>query len=92
MVEPQTHLFEDDGVIPNHPTYTLLFYPREVELTGPDPAAVFETLFRENGWGGSWRNGVFSFPHYHAEAHKVLGVYSGSARIQLGVSLSLIQI
>ena len=90
MVEPQTHLFEDDGVIPNHPTYPLLFYPREVELNGPDPAAVFETLFRENGWGGSWRNGVFSFPHYHAEAHEVLGVYSGSARIQLGGSSGIV--
>ena len=52
MVEPQTHLFEDDGVIPNHPTYPLLFYPREVELTGPDPD-IQHGAPDERNWGST---------------------------------------
>jgi len=84
MTEPQIHLFEDDGIIPNHPTLPLLYYRYAVELNDADNAAVFERLFYNNSWGDSWRNGVYPFPHYHAEAHEVLGIYSGTGQIRLG--------
>lgn len=44
----------------------------------------FETRFAENGWTGSWRNGVFDWHHYHVTTHEVLGCYAGWAVIQLG--------
>ncbi|HEX6144790.1 MAG TPA: cupin domain-containing protein [Geminicoccaceae bacterium] len=81
----RTLRFEDDGRIPNNPKLPVLLYPGVLELEGaPDPAAVAEALFARNGWGGSWRNGVFPFPHYHSNAHEVLGICAGRARVRLG--------
>lgn len=77
-------VLEDDGIYPNNAGLPLLVYQDAVRLPPADPAATFEALFHANGWGGSWRNGVYSFHHYHSTAHEVLGVYRGSARVQLG--------
>jgi len=74
----------DDGTYPNNAALPLLVYQAAVHLPQADPAATFEDLFEANGWGGAWRNGVYGFFHYHSTAHEVLGVYRGSARIQLG--------
>jgi uncharacterized protein YjlB len=49
-----------------------------------DPAAIFESLFAQNGWGRSWRNGVYDFVHYHSKTHEVLAIARGNARLQFG--------
>ena len=74
----------DDGIFPNNPRFPLLKYGNAVPIQGPDPAALFESLFNDNSWVGSWRNGVYGMHHYHSSAHEVLGVYSGSALLQFG--------
>ena len=78
------HTLADDGTFPNNGALPLLAYPGAVLLPDVNPAAALEELFHANGWGDSWRNGVYSFHHYHSTAHEVLGVYRGSARLQLG--------
>jgi hypothetical protein len=53
-----TFHFKDDGIIPNHPRWPLIIYRSPIRLPKDlDPAAVFEELFRKNGWGQSWRTG-----------------------------------
>ena len=77
--------FADDGFIPNHPRWPLVVYRDVVSLPNEfDPAAVFEDLFERHGWGDSWRNGVFDYPHYHSRIHEVLGVARGSANVRFG--------
>lgn len=80
----QAHLLKDDGTFPNNERLPLLVYSGAVEPDEGDPAATFENLFQSNQWGSSWRNGVYSFHHYHSTAHEVLGIYSGSVKVQLG--------
>jgi len=85
---PSTNVLQsaikDDCTFPNNGRLPLLLYQRAIELPGVDPARVIEALFESHLWSGSWRNGIFSYHHYHSTAHEVLGVYSGKARVQLG--------
>jgi uncharacterized protein YjlB len=78
------YLLTDDGVFPNNANCPLLVYPQALALSSSDPAARFESLFTQNHWPAAWRNGIYGFHHYHSSAHEVLGVFSGSARVQFG--------
>ena len=73
----------DDGRIPNS-KLPLLVHQNAVKLTLRDPASIFEELFIANRWAGNWRNGIYTYHHYHSTAHEVLGVFCGTATIQLG--------
>lgn len=80
-----TFSFKDDGVIPNHPHWPLIVYRGAVKVTDVfDPAAVFEELFHTNGWGNSWRNGIYDYAHYHSGIHEVLGIARGSGEVRFG--------
>ncbi|MCI0747229.1 MAG: cupin domain-containing protein [Verrucomicrobia subdivision 3 bacterium] len=81
--EVSAHVLEDDGRIPNS-KLPLLVYRAAVPLSGDDPAKVFEKQFKNNGWEGTWRDGIYSYHHYHSTAHEVLGVYAGEAKLQFG--------
>jgi uncharacterized protein YjlB len=83
FVQPKQFNFKDDGIFPNSPL-PLLFYRQALTPDRKDPASIFEGRFAGNDWTNSWRNGVYSFPHYHSTSHEVLGVYSGSATLRLG--------
>src|SRR5262249_31393804 len=77
--------FRDDGRIPNHPRWPVLIYWGVVQLPQAfDPAAVLEDLFESNGWGDSWRNGIYDYLHYHSRIHEVLGIARGNAKVRLG--------
>jgi uncharacterized protein YjlB len=75
------HILTDDGKFPNNGLLPLLIYQHALEST--DGKTVKE-IFESNGWVNAWEDGVFDFDHYHSQAHEVLGVISGSARIQFG--------
>jgi len=83
FVQPEQFSFKDDGIFPNS-VLPLLFYQQALITEAKDPASIFEQRFAENDWTNSWRDGVYSFPHYHSTSHEVLGVYSGRATLRLG--------
>jgi uncharacterized protein YjlB len=83
ITQPEQFIFKDDGTFPNS-RLPLLLYRRSLTADGKDPASIFEERFAANNWTNSWRDGVYSFPHYHSTSHEVLGVYGGSATLRLG--------
>ena len=78
-----TFKFEDDGDVPNSPL-PLIVYHDAIDARAGDTAAGFEAMFQQNGWGGSWRNGIYPFHHYHSNAHEVLGIAAGTAEVRFG--------
>src|SRR5438132_14102012 len=81
FVEPEQFSFKDDGVFPNS-AVPLLLYRQAFISDGDDGASVVEERFAENDWTNSWRNGVYSFAHYHSTTHEALGVYCGAATLR----------
>ncbi len=77
-------MLEDDGTFPNNPDLPLIVYSAAIDVTEGDPARRVEETFRRNHWTGSWRNGIYSYHHYHSTAHEVLGVYRGQVSVRLG--------
>ena len=79
--------FRDDGIVPNHPRWPLIVYRSAIRLREDlDPAAILEDVFRTNGWGRSWRDGIYDYVHYHSRIHEVLGVARGTVTVEFGGS------
>ncbi len=79
----ETIFFEPSDWVPNHPYLPVLVYRSAIPSDG-EMAPKFEQRFREHGWQGLWRNGVFDYQHYHTGAHEVLGIAGGRARLLIG--------
>ena len=62
-------VLQSEGAIPNS-RLPLLVYRGAVKVAS-DPAATFEELFEANDWGGTWRNGIYTYHHYHSTTHEV---------------------
>ena len=77
------YLFVDDGSIPNNPL-PLLIYSQAIDMGGGDPAGMIEKRFASHGWSRFWRNGIYTFHHYHSTAHEVLGIANGHGKVQFG--------
>jgi uncharacterized protein YjlB len=82
---PVTHLFADDGRIPNNPTLPLILYRAGIDLIGsPDPEVRIENTFASNGWGHMWRNGIYPYVHYHSMIHEAMAIARGRAKVRFG--------
>ncbi len=44
-------------------------------------ADIVQKTFLRNNWGNTWRNGIYTFHHYHSNTHECLGISSGEARV-----------
>lgn len=75
-------VFPPSGWVPNNQRLPVLIY--KSALPNRVSSDDFEGLFATNKWTGIWRNGVFSYQHYHSGAHEVLGIGQGSATLLIG--------
>lgn len=83
MATPESLFFKDDGIIPNS-KYPVLLYRNAFTQRGNSGAEWLEKTFLSNNWSNSWRNGIFTFQHYHSITHEALGIYSGECNVLLG--------
>lgn len=86
LVEPQQiihQIIDANGLFPNNPRLPLLIYKKTVKNSEKD-LDLFEKIFSRNNWRKPWRDGIYPFHHYHSNTHEVLGICSGSCKIQFG--------
>jgi uncharacterized protein YjlB len=81
---PETRTFADDGTVPNNPLPVLIYRGAFDFGRAESSEEQIERMFARNGWGDSWRDGIYPFVHYHSMIHEALGVARGSATVQLG--------
>jgi uncharacterized protein YjlB len=83
VIEPETYIFKDDGLVPNNPL-PFLVYRAAIDVANDHPEETIEGLFGAHGWGDMWRDGVFDYLHFHSMIHEAMGVARGRARVQFG--------
>jgi len=85
LKEPKvtSKVLKDDGTFPNN-ALPVLIYHGAFDMVQDNPASQIEQTFDSNLWGGVWRNGMYTYHHYHSTSHEVIACYGGEARIQLG--------
>ncbi|MFB6346815.1 MAG: cupin domain-containing protein [bacterium] len=80
----RTIYLESGSTVPNNPDLPLILYRDVMPDDVSEPASAFEKRYRNNDWGGTWRNGIFRYHHYHTTAHEVLGIARGQANVMFG--------
>lgn len=83
MKDPQQFHVKDDGVFPNS-GLPLLYYPGVLHLPSIFPGGYVRNLFRRNNWTNNWKQGIYTFHHFHSTTHEVLGCIRGETLLQLG--------
>jgi uncharacterized protein YjlB len=73
-----------NGWVPNNEIYPVRLYRAALPAGDDDLAASFERLFEQHDWPACWRNGIYSYHHYHSTAHEALGIARGDADVVLG--------
>lgn len=71
-----------NGWMPNNDRLPVLLYRRA--FNGVSMATQMEAVLEKHLWPAQWRNGVYTFHHYHSTAHEVLGIAGGRAQLMLG--------
>src|ERR1700682_4844495 len=76
-------LIPDNGIFPNS-VLSVLLYKSVFQLPNEHSPGLIEKVFEKNDWSNFWRNGIYTYNHYHSITHEVLGIYSGECHVSLG--------
>jgi uncharacterized protein YjlB len=82
-IKPEQFFVKDDGIFPNN-SLPIIFYPKALDLPKLFAAIAVRKLFQKNNWGNNWKQGIYTYHHYHSITHEVLGVCKGETLLQLG--------
>ena len=84
MRQPEIYMFGHISDAPNNPDLPVLIYRAVMPREWPDKANVFEAHFVKNNWFGTWRDTIFTYRHFHSNAHEVLGIAEGNVVVEIG--------
>lgn len=77
------YFLKDDGRFPNS-RLPVLIYKRAIKLPLLFRGRHVKNIFRQHHWTNNWRNGIYTYHHYHSNTHEVMAVIRGCTMLQLG--------
>jgi uncharacterized protein YjlB len=77
------YFLKDDGRFPNSHLPVLL-YKRAIKLPFFFRYSHVKKIFQMHHWTNNWRNGIYTYHHYHSNTHEVMAVIKGRTMQQLG--------
>jgi len=77
------YFLKDDGFFPNS-HLPVLVYKNAITLPVFFKGPKVKELFRKHHWTNNWRNGIYTYHHYHSNTHEVMAVISGKTVVALG--------
>ena len=80
----ERYFLYDDGIFPNNRDLPVLVYRNVLKLPEFFPALFIRNLFASHNWLNSWKDGIFTYHHYHSITHEVLGFFGGKTQLLLG--------
>jgi len=83
MNQPQQYIIDDNGIFPNS-MLPVLYYPSALKLPLLFSAMHVKSIFEKNDWTNNWRNGIYTYHHYHSVTHEAMAVIRGETKLQLG--------
>jgi len=82
-MKPNQYFLNDNRIFPNN-ILPVLYYPNALQLPPLFSARHVKNIFQKNGWTNTWRNGIYTYHHYHSVTHEAMAIIRGKTRIQLG--------
>ena len=83
MQQPEQYFVKDNGIFPNS-ILPVLYYRNGLKLPSLFSAMHVKNIFEKNDWSNNWRNGIYTYHHYHSITHEVVGIIRGKTILQLG--------
>ena len=84
MRNRETFLLPPNEDVPNNRQLPVVIYRNLLNKFLPHKAETFERVFRVNGWRGTWHDNIYTYCHFHSNAHEVLGIARGHVDVELG--------
>jgi len=82
-VKPQAYFVQGDQYFPNS-NLPILHYVKVLELPMLLVGSAVKKLFENNNWTNTWKQGIYTYHHYHSITHEVLGFCKGETLLMLG--------
>ena len=78
-------IVSESGDMPNNGALPVILYKSAADFGDREPESVFEERFAQHNWGNGWRvESIYHFHHFHSDAHEVVGIARGAAKLQIG--------
>ena len=83
MIYPEQVFINDNGIFPgNH--LPVLIYKKAILIPSFFAASKVRDIFVKHNWTNTWRNGIYTYHHYHSNTHEGMAAIKGKTHLLLG--------